>query len=236
MPTTPPPAVDAVLWDMDGTLVDTEPAWNASHRRMVESDGGTWTTELAHSLTGQALDHSARLLQQAGVRLSVDQIIRTGLGDVLDSCREQLPWRPGARELLTDLAGAGVPCALVTMSYTPLAQALLDAAPQGVLELMVTGDQVTQGKPHPEPYLTAVTRLKRRHPELDPRRCVAVEDSLPGVTAATAAGLPTVAVPLVTPLPEDPRRVQWDTLAGRTVQDLADVVDRLAPLMASTAP
>ena len=223
----PGTGLDAVFWDMDGTLVDTEPLWNASHRRMLESAGGTWTEELAHSLTGQALNHGARLLQQAGLDLDVDTIVATALRDVAEGMQGELPWRPGARELLEDLHRAGVPCALVTMSHTPLARILLDRAPGGALEFMVTGDQVTQGKPAPEPYLTALTEMARRHPGLDRARCVVVEDSVPGITSATAAGLATVAVPLVSDLPEDPRRQIWPSLKGRSVDDLAEVADRL---------
>ncbi|MFB2571484.1 HAD family hydrolase [Micrococcus sp. IITD107] len=231
-----PSRLDAVFWDMDGTLVDTEPLWNASHRRMLEDQGGTWTEGLAQSLTGQSLDHGARLLQQAGLDLDVETIVDTALREVMAGVQENLPWRPGARELLAALHQAGVPCALVTMSHTPLAQVILDRAPDGSFEFMVTGDQVTRGKPHPEPYLTALSRMQDRHPGVDRSRCLVIEDSLPGVTSATAAGLPTVAVPLVTELPEDPRRRQWDTLAGRSVGDLAEVVGAIGQLAAAGAP
>lgn len=234
---------DAVLWDMDGTLVDTEPLWNEVQRRLVLAHGGTWTEELAASLVGQALDVGARRLQAAGLDLPVEEIIADTMAEVSRGVAESTPWRPGARELLTELGEAGVPCALVTMSHAPLARTLLEAAPAGVLGLAVTGDEVSRGKPDPEAYHLALTRLTERHPEIDPARCLAVEDSPVGVRAAMAAGLTTVGVPSVLPLDPDAATVQWETLAGRTAADLAallpagDTTDAaLAPAPIADAP
>ncbi|QCU79389.1 HAD family hydrolase [Citricoccus sp. SGAir0253] len=217
----------AVLWDMDGTVVDTEPLWNASQRRLVEDAGGRWTTGLAHSLVGQALDHGARLLQEAGVRLGVGEIIEHTMADVVAGVRRSVPWRPGARELLAALQAAGVPGALVTMSHAPLARVVAECVPAGSLAFLVTGDMVVHGKPHPEPYATAVEVMARRVPGLTAADCVAVEDSLPGLESAAAAGVPVVAVPHVMPLPADPRWETWPTLAGRTPADLARAARRL---------
>lgn len=221
---------------MDGTLVDTEPLWNDSHRRMVEQFGGTWSTELAEALVGQSLDHGARILQRAGVDLDEQTIVDTALREVVDGLQGELPWRPGARELLIALQEAEVPCALVTMSHEPLAAVVLERAPAGSFEFMVTGDQVSHGKPHPEPYLAALEQMHERHPGLMRTRCVAIEDSLPGVTSSTAAGLATVAVPVVAELPLDPRRRHWQSLAARTVADLAEVARDLGPLAGASAP
>ena len=212
---------DAVLWDMDGTLVDTEPLWNEVQRRLVLAHGGTWSEDLAASLVGQALDVGARNLQAAGLDLPVEEIIEVTMAEVSRGVADATPWRPGALELLTELGEAGVPCALVTMSHAPLARTLLDAAPAGVLGLAVTGDEVSRGKPDPEAYRLALTRLTERHRGIDPARCLAVEDSPVGVRAAMAAGLTTVGVPSVLPLDPDAATVQWDTLAGRTAADLA---------------
>ncbi|WP_313816728.1 HAD family hydrolase [Citricoccus sp.] len=224
------PAADAVpaavLWDMDGTLVDTEPLWNESQRALVEAAGGRWTAELAHGLVGQALDHGARLLQEAGVTLSVGEIIEHTMTDVVNGVRRSLPWRPGARELLTSLRDAAVPGALVTMSHAPLAAVVAESVPAGSLEFLVTGDMVLRGKPDPEPYVTALDVMARRHENLDRSACVAVEDSMPGLLSAAGAGLAVVAVPHVLPLPDDPRWEKWTTLAGRTPRDLATVAAR----------
>jgi len=215
---------DAVLWDMDGTVVDTEPLWNSVQRRLVAAHGGTWSEELAASLVGQPLDVGARRLQEAGLDRPVDEIIAVTMAEVSRCVAADTPWRPGAHALLTALGQAGVPCALVTMSHAPLARTLLAAAPAGVLELAVTGDEVSRGKPDPEAYVLALSRLTDRHPEIDPVRCLAVEDSPVGVRAAMAAGLTTVGVPSVLPLEKDAATVLWDTLSGRTLADLTAVL------------
>ncbi|WP_413543509.1 HAD family hydrolase [Citricoccus nitrophenolicus] len=220
------PLPAAVFWDMDGTLVDTEPLWNESQRALVEQDGGTWTTQLAHSLVGQALDHGARLLQDAGVTLGVGEIIELTMTDVARAVRRSVPWRPGAREMLAALRQDEVPCALVTMSHAPLATVFAESLPAGTLEFLVTGDMVLHGKPDPEPYTTALDVMARRHVGLDSASCVAVEDSLPGLRSAAGAGLATVAIPHVMPLPADPRWEEWVTLAGRTPRHLGLVAAR----------
>ena len=120
----------------------------------------------------------------------VDELTRRVIGRI----RLELPWRPGARELLADLRNAGVRCALVTMSEGPLAAEILAALPDGSFKFMVTGDQVEHGKPHPEPYLRAIEQLRETDPGLAAAHCLALEDSVPGVTSALAAGLLTVGI------------------------------------------
>ncbi|MDR6415972.1 HAD family hydrolase [Pseudarthrobacter sulfonivorans] len=219
----PSPSVSplrAVLWDMDGTIVDTEPYWIAAERSLVEAHGGTWSHEQATQLVGQALTFSAGILQKAGVRMDTRQIIDTLTAQVIQSIQRSVPWRPGARELLDDLHRAGVRCALVTMSEGPLAREIVASLPKPYFEFLVTGDTVTQGKPHPEAYLKAVELLQEADPGLTIDHCVALEDSAPGVAAAVASGVATVAIPHIVPLPEDPRHTTWDSLSGRTVSEL----------------
>ena len=120
--------LQAVFWDMDGTLVDTEPCWIAAEYELVESFGGTWTPEQAHALVGQALTHSATVLQEAGVDMGVREIIDHLIARVVEAVREEMPWRPGARDLLAQLQTAGVRSALVTMSEKPLAEAVVAAS------------------------------------------------------------------------------------------------------------
>ncbi|MDO4238620.1 HAD family phosphatase [Micrococcus sp.] len=222
-PSEHPALPAAVLWDMDGTLVDTEPLWNAVQRRLVEEHGGRWSEELAASLVGRPLDEGARRLQEAGLDLPVEEVIALTMGEVARGVADAPPWRPGAHELLTAQAEAGVPGALVTMSHAPLARVLAEQAPAGALRVVVTGDEVTAGKPDPEAYRLALTRLGQHVPGLAVEDCVAVEDSPVGVAAAMAAGLPTVGVPSVLPLDDGAATVRWDTLAGRTLDDLAAV-------------
>ncbi|WP_064722157.1 HAD family hydrolase [Paenarthrobacter nicotinovorans] len=218
------PLLKAVLWDMDGTLVDTEPYWIAAERALVESYGGTWSHQQAMQLVGQSLLHSAAVLQAAGVGLEAREIVDTLSAQVIAEVRREVPWRPGARELLDELHTAGIRCALVTMSEGPLAGVVVESLPKPYFEFMVTGDTVTNGKPHPEAYLTAVERLRLDDPSLTIHHCVALEDSVPGATAAIASGVVTVGIPHQVPLPEDPRMITWPTLAGRTTSDVEQLV------------
>lgn len=210
----------AVLWDMDGTIVDTEPYWIAAERALVEAHGGSWSHEQAMQLVGQALTFSAGVLQKAGVRMEIRDIIDTLTAQVISSVQQQVPWQPGARELLEELHQAGVRCALVTMSEGPLARQVVDSLPRQYFEVLVTGDTVANGKPHPEAYLTAVERLRESDAGLGLGDCVAIEDSAPGVAAAVASGVATVAVPHIVPLPQDNRYTLWDSLSGRSLADL----------------
>jgi HAD superfamily hydrolase (TIGR01509 family) len=224
------PLLKAVLWDMDGTLVDTEPYWIAAERALVEAHGGRWSHQQAMQLVGQSLLHSAAVLQAAGVRLEAREIVDTLSAQVIKHVRNEVPWRPGARELLDELHQAGIRCALVTMSEGPLAGVIVESLPKPYFEFLVTGDSVTNGKPHPEAYLTAVERLRLDDSSLTIDHCVALEDSIPGATAALASGVLTVGIPHQVPLPEYPGMVMWETLVGRSAADVSQlVVDRFAP-------
>lgn len=209
----------AALWDMDGTLVDTEPYWIAAERELVTSYGGTWSDDLAHKCVGNPLLVSGQIIRDnSPVDLSPEAIVDYLLERVIALLREHVPWRPGARELLTGFRAAGIPCALVTMSYRSLARVLREAVPEGTFAIMVTGDQVKHGKPHPEAYLTAAEQLG-----VAPGECVAFEDSPPGVRSAAAAGVPTIAVPHMVPVPNLPGVVTVETLKGLDIADVARV-------------
>ena len=224
LPDGPAPALQAVFWDLDGTIVDTEPYWIQAEKDLARQHGGSWTDEDAIESVGQALPYSARRLQQAGVRLTVEGVIGALTDAVAVHIRRQVPWRPGARELLEELATAGIPCAMVTMSPRLLAQIIAEQLPAGTFRLLVTGEMTERGKPHPDPYQLAFDQLSAEVPGLSKARCAALEDSYPGYTSAHAAGLCAVAVPHITALPADPRRIQWDTLEGRSVRDLEALV------------
>ncbi len=202
---------------MDGTLVDTEPYWISAEHAIVEEHGGTWSDEYAHQLVGNDLMVSAVFIKEHGnVPWSPEQIIDELLARVVARVREHVPWRPGARELLASLAEAGVPSALVTMSWRSLADAVVSALPEGSFAAVVTGDEVSHGKPHPEPYRAAARLLG-----VEAADCVAIEDSPTGVRSAVAAGVPTIAVPHVVPVPEQAGAVHLDSLAGITPELLA---------------
>jgi len=238
MPSSLPPAnafdavegLQAVLWDMDGTLVDTEPYWIAAERALVEEHGGRWTEEDGLRLVGQALPASARMLQDAGVRLGVREIIDTLIAEVLRGVEREVPWRPGARELLADLDRHGVPCAMVTMSEGPLAGLVAAGLPAGTFRFLVTGDMVSAGKPDPEPYLLALSTLRESIESLVPHRVVALEDSLPGATSAAASGAATIAVPHRGHVPPAGGWDLWETLAGVGAPHLDAFVRHRSPV------
>ncbi|GAB77143.1 haloacid dehalogenase superfamily, subfamily IA, variant 3 with third motif having DD or ED [Austwickia chelonae] len=222
-PTDPPtPAPDlptAVLWDFDGTVMHTEPYWYEEERHLVEEYGGTWTMEDALTLVGKALPDSAALLRaHSPVTLPVPQIVDRLQNGVVERIRDHVPWRPGARELLHELHAARIPQALVTMSWRPILDIVLGELPPGIFTAIVTGDAVTRGKPHPEPYLTALTMLGV--PSAARLTCVAVEDSVTGSTSAADAGIPTLVTPSVEEVPPRPGLVLLDSLAGVRAADL----------------
>jgi len=207
---------------MDGTLVDTEPLWIAAEKELVASYGGNWSDEMAHQLVGNSLIVSGHIIRDnSPVDLSAEEIVDYLLERVIAGMRQHVPWRPGAAELLKDVVAEGIPNALVTMSYESFAGVLIDAVADGTFTVVVTGDKVSKGKPDPEAYATAVAALG-----VDAADCVAIEDSIPGVRAAVAAGVPTIVVPHVTAVPEIAGATRVDTLVGLTPGRLRAVVQR----------
>lgn len=209
-----------VLWDMDGTLVDSEPYWIAAEHELVGSFGRQWSDELAHELVGNSLLVSGQIIAaRSGIPLTPEDIAQRLLDRVTERMREHLPWRPGALELLTELGELGVPSALVTASWRQLVDAFLAGAPKGAFTAIVTGDSVTHGKPDPESYRTAAELLG-----VAPSACVALEDSAPGVRSATGAGVPTIGVRHLVDLPALPGLVVVESLAGIGAYDLIPIV------------
>lgn len=206
----------AVLFDMDGTLVDTEPYWMECEYALVESYGGAWSDAHAHALVGGDLIASARYIAEHGpVPLPPEEIVDRLLDGVVERVRRHVPWRPGAQELLAELGELGVPCALVTMSWRRLAEGIVDALPPGTFAAVVPGDEVERPKPYPDPYLRAAALLAA-----NPADCVAIEDSPTGVASAVAAGVPVLAVEHLVPLLPGPGRTVVQTLVGWRARDL----------------
>ena len=211
-----------LLWDMDGTLIDTEPYWMETETELVERYGKTWTQEQAFGLVGNALPVSgAMIVEQTGIPLSPDEVVDALLEGVIARMSQHIPWRPGAKELLTEAVDAGLPCALVTMSYASFARVLVDSLPAGTFEVLVTGDMVTKGKPDPEAYTRAAYELGLR-----PEHCLAFEDSATGARAATAAGVPTVAIPHLVAVPDLPGLTKISSLKGVRLADLGQLAER----------
>jgi HAD superfamily hydrolase (TIGR01509 family) len=201
---------------MDGTLVDTEPYWIESEFSLAERHNGRWSREHALTLVGRDLLDAGRYIREhMGIDLTPEQIVEDLLDGVVARVRQAVPWRPGARELLAALRTAGVPCALVTMSYQRFVAPILEHLPPETFRVVVTGDVLTNGKPHPEPYLTAAAALGV--PAAD---CLAIEDSSTGVTSAETAGCQVLVVPNHVTVPSGRRRIFRDTLVGLSLDDL----------------
>lgn len=206
----------AVLWDMDGTLVNTEPLWMAAETELVESWGGTWTHEDGLTLVGNPMKVSGQILQDRGVGLSVDEIVDFLNERVAAAVAEDTPWQAGGRELLAALAAAGVPQALVTSSYLELAEPFARVA--GVFATVVAGDEVERPKPDPQPYLLAAEQLG-----VDIADCVVVEDSPTGITSGVAAGARVLAVEVFRELPDIEGLNKTGSLVDVSLDDFARI-------------
>ncbi len=213
--------LQAVLWDLDGTIVDTEPYWFEAEYAVVAAHGDSWSDEHARAVVGfDLLDSGRYMIEHGGVRLTPHEIVEMMLDSVVSNIKRSVPWRPGARELLADVRASDIPTALVTMSWRRFANEVMEALPAGAFDVSVVGDDVERGKPHPDPYLLAAERLG-----VDITRCIAIEDSPTGVASALAAGATVLAVPHVVDVPMrndvNGRMIRRDTLAGITAADLA---------------
>ncbi|MFB9178199.1 HAD family hydrolase [Dactylosporangium sucinum] len=212
-----------MLFDMDGTLVDSEKVWSVGLTELAAHHGATLSEAARKAMVGTNMTDSMRILH-------TDLGLPTGRADTDASVvwledrvkhlfRDGLVWRPGARELLAELRAAGVPLALVTATHRHLVDVALVTIGADNFDAVVAGDEVDETKPHPLPYLTAATLVGA-----EPTRCVAVEDSPNGLQSARAAGCAVLAVPCEVDL--DPEGV---TLVGSLLDVDVDYLRKLVP-------
>jgi HAD superfamily hydrolase (TIGR01509 family) len=199
----------AVLWDMDGTLIDSEPHWMRSERELAAKHDTVWSEEDGKALVGLSLTASSKIYKdKLGLEITSEEIIEEWTTSVTDGLKQEIIWRPGAKELLKDLRRRGIKTALVTMSLRSMALQVVDAIDFDVIH----------GKPHAEPYLRAAELLG-----VNPGDCVAFEDSISGILSAEAAGTKAVGIPNVMMIPAREDRILWDTLEGKTIRDLRNL-------------
>lgn len=217
----------AVLFDMDGLLIDSERLWLDAESEIVGRLGGRWGPEHQEALVGGSVHRaSAYMLELTGADVAPDEVARWLLDAMVTRLRAGVEFLPGAEALLADVTAVGVPCALVTSSFRVLADAALESIGASRFAATITGDAVQRLKPAPDPYLAAATALG-----VEPARCVALEDSPNGVASAEAAGCVTVAVPGVVPVPPRRGRIVVESLRELDAASL----QRLAHGQASTA-
>jgi len=202
--------LQAVLFDMDGLLVDSEPLWFDAESAIMARLGSPWGPADQEHLIGGSLPRSTAYMQRKAAvpvdRADIGRWLVQGMADLVRA--RGVPMMPGAAELLAAVAAAGIPHALVTSAEQEIMEAALDSI--GVrFPATVCSADVTRSKPDPEPYLRAARLLGA-----EPAGCVALEDSPSGVRSAHAAGCAVIAVPTVPPPPG---------LARLTVPSLRDV-------------
>jgi HAD superfamily hydrolase (TIGR01509 family) len=206
--------VTAVLFDMDGLLIDSEPLWlEAETAVMARLGAGVgWTEKDQAALLGGSLERTIRYLLAKATRPQPPELVAEWLmSDITDRVRRDgIPVRPGARELMAEAAAAGLPRALVTSSERGFMEAVL--ASTGMrFDVLVCAQDVTVTKPDPEPYLLAAKRVG-----VHPGDCFALEDSPNGVASAEAAGCRVFAVPSLIAIPPAPGRTVVSSLLDLT--------------------
>jgi len=206
----------AVLWDMDGTLVDSEHYWLASEQALAEEHNATWTQQDGFDLIGNSLYESSKIIKaKLGSSMDPDEIVQHLTDSVSAKLAVEIPWRPGAKELLRELKRKKIKTALVTMSLHRMAEQVVNRIPFDAFDVIIGGDDVLRGKPFPDPYLKAAEALGVR-----PEDCVAFEDSNTGLRSAEAAGTKAIGIPNFVEIPMIPGRILWRTLEGVRVKDL----------------
>jgi HAD superfamily hydrolase (TIGR01509 family) len=210
----------AVLWDMDGTLLDSEKIWDIPLFEAAERLGGTLSQPARAAMVGANVPTTLDILF-ADLGIVPDDDERASTAAWIDKRMAELmagplPWQPGARSALAMTRATGLPIALVTSTDRALTELALNTIGREHFDATVCGDEVDgRNKPLPEPYLKAARLLN-----IDPSHCLAIEDSPTGAASAEAAGCTVIVVPSEVQVPPGPRRIFRDSLAGLTPTDL----------------
>lgn len=214
-----PSAPQAVLLDMDGTLVDTEGVWWDVEVEVFAELGHALSDTHRDVVVGGPMTRSAGyLIEATGARITLAELAPRLNAAFLARIERGVRPMPGAERLLRELSAHGVPTALVSASHRAVVDRMVAALGAEHFTDTVAGSDLVRNKPHPDPYLTAAARLGA-----DPGRCVAVEDTVTGVTSAEAAGCRVVAVPSLAPIAAAERRTVVDSLTEVDLPYLRDL-------------
>jgi HAD superfamily hydrolase (TIGR01509 family) len=181
----------AVIFDLDGVLIDSEVAWNDARRELVEATAGTWRDDAQRAMMGMSsLEWSRYMAEELGVPMSPAAISAAVVERLLRGYRERLPLLPGAREAVVALASRWSLAIASSANREIIAVVLQLAELKECFRSVVSSEEVTRGKPAPDVYLEAARRIS-----VEPAGCAVVEDSANGIRAAAAAGMSVIAIP-----------------------------------------
>ena len=183
--------INAVIFDLDGLLVDSEPYWDRARQQMAADYSQTWTPSDQRSVMGVSTATWAQyMIERLGLELTQQAVIERIVGKMLALYQEHIPYLPGAVQAV-HLAARHYPTALASGSERSLIEAVIqDAAMRDHFQVVVCTDELPHGKPAPDVYLEAARRLN-----ITPQQCVCIEDSPNGILAGKAAGMKVIAVP-----------------------------------------
>lgn len=211
--------LEAVLFDMDGTLINSEPYWLIAERELMLRYGHVWTDEdQAYCIGGPLPKVGAYMSNLAGgaedAQFFEEELIRLVGAQFLQG----LEFMPGAKELVENLASHSVPMALVSASPRLLVDAALELLPEGTFMTSVSSQDVKVSKPDPESYLLAAARLG-----IDITKSLVLEDSKTGITSGLASGAVVIGIPHIITYPPSPRLHIRRDLVGLGLQDLEQI-------------
>ncbi len=211
----------AVLFDMDGTLVDTEPLWLTCETELTGRYGYKWSeSDQAHCLGGP-LDRVGKYMSELTNSMNPEFFTNTLIDLMAEKLHKGAPLMAGAQELIELFLSINLPLALVSASPRILVDAVLENLPAHEFEISISSDDVKNVKPHPEGYLRAAQKLG-----VPIENCLILEDSLTGVTAALESSACVVAVPHLVEIKEGPRLAVTNSLADLSLPVLQDLAKR----------
>ena len=205
----------AIFFDMDGLLVDTEPYWLETERELMAEFNVDWKTEDQLFCLGGPMSKVGKYMSDLALGRENPEWFVSQLIERIAVKFSSISLMPGVGQLLEEVQKNSLPAALVSASPRRLVNAVLESIPNAPFLTTISADDVERGKPHPDPYLKAADLLS-----VDITRSLVIEDSPTGVTAARASGAWVIAVPHIAPINPAPRSAIVETLAGHTLGSL----------------
>jgi HAD superfamily hydrolase (TIGR01509 family) len=209
----------AIFFDMDGTLVDTEPYWLIAETSLMAEFGHVWTLEDQKHCLGGPLPRVGAYMFELAKSESPEFFVRELVGRVESHFLAGLNFMPGARELMEEIYAAGIPMGLVSASPRNLVDATLKSLDHDYFVISVSSNEVSESKPNPESYLKAAAALG-----VEVRDSLILEDSRPGIAAAQASGALVLAIPHLVDVAEHPRTLVVDSLVDLSLEDVATMM------------